>query len=430
MQRCVFDRHRQPFDEAGALGIGDFGGGEALFNPVERINRRRRWAVVVALQGLDEFCSGTDDCDATYTGFEGKRLVLIFEENHGLARGLKRELAMLRRVVLADRNATVGVAGRRIEHAETEACGEEAAQRSVDFRFCDEVLVHGIDESWIGLPFAEAALEIGAGFYCSGGGVGHIRGEVVTGIDVGDGGAVTDDIAVKVPGVAQVIAQEHGVRAGGRSVDCVVGAHDGLSMGLRDGGAEGRQIGVLEIVRRHIDIVLMAGRLGAAVYGIVLRGGDQLQVFGIVALYAGDKRHAHAAGEKRIFTVGLLAAAPARVAKDIDVRSPEGEAEEHLMVVFAHGLVVLGARFGGDGFAHAMHEAGVPGGCHADDLRKVGGVAGKSDAVQTFVPPIVFGNAEARDSRGVIAHLRDFFLKSHAADEVVDSLIDRGERGS
>ena len=220
-----------------------------------------------------------------YTGFEGKRFVLVLEQHDGLACGLKRELAMLRRVVLADRNATVSVAGRGIEHAEAEARGEEAAQCGVDLRFRDEVLVYRVDESWICLPFAEAALEIGAGLHRGGGGVGHIGGEVVTSIDVGDCCTITDDVAVKVPGVAQVIAQEHGVCAGGRSVDCVVGAHHGLSVGLGNGGAEGGQIGVLEIVRRHIDIVLMARRLRTAVYGIVLRGGDQFEVFGIVALY-------------------------------------------------------------------------------------------------------------------------------------------------
>ena len=95
------------------------------------------------------------------------------------------------------------------------------------------------------------------------------------------------------------------------------------------------------------------------------------------------------------------------------------------MVIFAHGLVVLGARFGGDGLAHAMHKAGVPGGGHADDLREVGGVAGEGDAVQTLVPPVVFGNAEPRDGGRVVAHLRDLFLERHATDEVVDALIDR-----
>jgi hypothetical protein len=94
------------------------------------------------------------------------------------------------------------------------------------------------------------------------------------------------------------------------------------------------------------------------------------------------------------------------------------------VVVFARGLVVLGTRFGGDGLAHAMHKARVPSGGHADDLWEVRGVARKSDAVQTFVPPIVFRYAEARNSGGVIAHLRDFFFQSHATNEVVNSLID------
>src|SRR5260370_15885821 len=154
----------------------------------------------------------------------------------------------------------------------------------------------------------------------------------------------------------------------------------------------------------------MARRLRAAVYGIVFRGGDQLQVFGIVALNAGDKGHAHAAGEERIFPIGLLATAPARIAKNVDIGCPESESEKHLMVVLAHGLVVLGTRFRRDGLAHAVNKIGVPSGSHADNLWEVRGIACKSDALQTLVRPIVFRYAEARNSRGVIAHLRDFFL--------------------
>jgi hypothetical protein len=108
----MFDRHSQSFDEARALGVGDSGRGEALFNPIERINRRRRGAVVVVLQGLDKLCGGADDCDAA-----------------------------------------VSVAGRRIEHTKAEACGEKTAQCSVDFRYRNEVPMHGIDESGVGLPF-------------------------------------------------------------------------------------------------------------------------------------------------------------------------------------------------------------------------------------------------------------------------------------
>ena len=38
------------------------------------------------------------------------------------------------------------------------------------------------------------------------------------------------------------------------------------------------------------------------------------------------------AGEERIFAVGFLAAAPARIAKDVDVGRPEIEALEDLAV--------------------------------------------------------------------------------------------------
>src|SRR5271170_4156418 len=114
---------------------------------------------------------------------------------------------MLRRIVLAYWNSTIGIAGSGIEHAETKARGEEATQCGVDLRFCDEVLMYRVDESWISLSFAEAALEIGAGLHRSGRCVGHIGSEVVTSIDVGDSSAIADDVAVEVPGVAQVIAQ-------------------------------------------------------------------------------------------------------------------------------------------------------------------------------------------------------------------------------
>ena len=69
MERCVLDRHRQSLDEAGALGVRNLRAGEALFDPGERINGGRWGAVVVALQGLNEFCGWTDDGNVAYTGF-------------------------------------------------------------------------------------------------------------------------------------------------------------------------------------------------------------------------------------------------------------------------------------------------------------------------------------------------------------------------
>src|SRR5262245_38378964 len=153
-------------------------------------------------------------------------------------------------------------------------------------------------------------------------------------------------------------------------------------------------------------ILAMAKSFWAAVNGKVLGSGNDLQVFGIVALQAGYESNADAAGEKRIFSVRFLAAAPARVAKDVDVGRPKGQAVVAAGIAVLDSVVVLGASFGGDDIGHAMNQIRVPGSGEADGLRENGGVSGASDAVQTFVPPVIGRNAKARDGARDVLHLR------------------------
>src|SRR5205814_4722923 len=54
------------------------------------------------------------------------------------------------------------------------------------------------------------------------------------------------------------------------------------------------------------------------------------------------------AREERIFAVSFLAAAPARIAKDVDVGRPKGEAVVAAGISVLYSIVVLGARFGRD----------------------------------------------------------------------------------
>ena len=232
----------------------------------------------------------------------------------------------------------------------------------------------------------------------------------------------------KVPVAAEDVAEEHFAGAGGHVVDCVVGAHEGVGVALDDGGAEGGEIGVPQIVRGGIDVGLVARGFGSAVDGVVLGGGDGAEVFRVVALDALDEGGAEAGGEEGIFAVGFLAAAPAGIAKDVDVGRPDGEAVVAVVIVVGDGVVVLGASFSGDDFADGVDERRVPGGGVADGLREHGGVAGARDAVEAFVPPVVGGDVEARDGRGAVDELGDFFFEGQAADEVVDALVD-GERG-
>ena len=133
------------------------------------------------------------------------------------------------------------------------------------------------------------------------------------------------------------------------------------------------------------------------------------------------------AGQERVFAVGFLAAAPARVAEDVDVRRPEGQAEMFAAVAVVLGdvIIVLGAGFGGDDVRLLVNQRRVPGGRHADGLRKNRGDAGARHAVQTFVPIIVGRNAQPRNRRRVGHELRRLFRQRHPAHEV---LHPRGQR--
>ena len=230
--------------------------------------------------------------------------------------------------------------------------------------------------------------------------------------------AIGDDVAVESPILAQMLFKEHGVRTGGRAVDGVVGAHDRIRMAVHDSGAECRQVRVLKIVIGNIDVEAVARRLRPTVHREMLRRGHQLKVVGVVTLQPFNEFDAHAGSEKWIFAKGLHAAAPARIAKDIDVRRPEGKPRETAAIIVTNGLVVLGAALNRDDPRDPAHERGVPGGREADGLREVRRNAVARHAVQRFVPPVVGRHAQSRNGRCDIECLADLFLERHTADEV------------
>src|ERR1700749_2727504 len=116
-----------------------------------------------------------------------------------------------------------------------------------------------------------------------------------------------------------------------------------------------------------------------AMYGIVLGRGDGAEIVGVLTLDALDKCGAETRGEERILAVGFLAAAPAGITKDVDIRRPDGEAEVAFVIAVADGVVVLCASFSGDDFADGVDERLIPGGGVSDGLRKHGGETGARD---------------------------------------------------
>lgn len=161
----------------------------------------------------------------------------------------------------------------------------------------------------------------------------------------------------------------------------------------------------------------------------MLGRGDRAWVVEILALQAADKAHRHLPGEKRILAVGFHATAPARVAENVDIGRPDGQTGIALMVLArTAGLVELGARFGGHHRAHLLHQAGIPARRQADRLRKHRGVAVARDAVQAFAPPLVGGDAQARNRRGIVHGLRHLFFAAHLRDQRGGALFGRSGR--
>ena len=169
----------------------------------------------------------------------------------------------------------------------------------------------------------------------------------------------------------------------------------------------------------------MALGFGPAVHGVVLGCSHGFQVLGVVALKPENELRRHAAGQVGVFAVSFHAASPARVAKEIDVGAPEGEALIDIALAAADELMMLGARFIGDGGGNAEEQVRIPGGSQADGFREHGGAAGARHAVQAFAPPVVLRNAQAIDGRGIVHELRDLLLERQPPEQIVDAFFER-----
>ena len=268
-----------------------------------------------------------------------RKHAVVLEQHHRLIRQLARVGAMLGAVEFLLIDLCVGNHVRRIEHAELDSRREQANQARVESALRQISLLHGVD---VGLVdrLAETrgerdALVIHAaqdGDRCA---LRLRRTIAMVGRDVADGIAVGDDVSLESPLAAQLILQQVLIGACRLAVDRVVGAHDRAGLAFDDGSAERGLVGIDLVVFAHVHIGEVACRLRSAVHGEVLRRGNREVVLRIVALQSGHVGNTHAAGEERIFAVGLLPAAPARIAEDVQIGRPEIQASHDAGVAFA-----------------------------------------------------------------------------------------------
>src|SRR5438552_4384687 len=119
-------------------------------------------------------------------------------------------------------------------------------------------------------------------------------------------------------------------------------------------------------------------------------------MLGIGTLHATDKCHAHAAGQKWIFSIGFLSPSPARVTKNVYVWRPESNTVEDTVVALAHRLIMLGACLARNYFTHLLHDRRIPSRGHSNCLWKHCGVSRVRHSMQCLAPCLVVRDAETR----------------------------------
>src|SRR6185312_625165 len=168
----------------------------------------------------------------------------------------------------------------------------------------------------------------------------------------------------------------------------------------------------------------VAGGFGAAVHRVMLRRGNHTVIFRIVALHACYKGNAHAGSQERIFAVSFLSTSPARIAKNVDVGSPEIQPFKDVAMAIAHALDVLDSSLGADCNCHPVNGVRIEGCSQANGFRELGGpISGY--AMQGLAPPVVVRYVQSGNGPGLVDKLSDLLFHGHAMDQIGRPLLRR-----
>src|ERR1043165_2320711 len=189
-------------------------------------------------------------------------------------------------------------------------------------------------------------------------------------VDVVDCATIGNYIAVEAPLATQHVAEQMCIGARRLAVYAVVSAHHGGSPSFHDSGPESRPVSLTHIAFACRRVKTMALGLWSRMNRVVLGSVNNFQILRIVTLESFNECYSETAGEIWIFSVSLLPASPARVAKDIDVWRPKRETIKPVVVTMSLCFVVLGPRLVGDHPRDAVDEGRIEGGAETDRLRE------------------------------------------------------------
>ena len=161
--------------------------------------------------------------------------------------------------------------------------------------------------------------------------------------------------------------------------------------------------------------------------GIMLCTGIELTILCVAwSLKSLDDLNSKARSEVRILSVGLLSTSPARVAEDIDVRSPDRKAmEAQVFLALSYPHVICRTTFIADLREDLEKEFVVEAGSHTDWLWIDCHIAHVGNAMKRLAPPVESLDAEMRNCLRHIHHDLCLFFERHARHDVNCSLMRR-----
>ena len=362
--------------------------------------------MVIADERDTAVCIRADHADyATSVRIQRKQSA-VFQKHTGFQRSFVCKLQMFRTLDGCVRNTVVSAVFIS-ERTEQITGGEEPDSAAGDVLFSDHSERIGVHDMLI----STAAVEITSGLQGFGNRFRFVFCDMMILMKILDSPAVRDKVPFEAPFAAQLSHQEVACAAG-FSVCAVIGAHNSFHV-CSDKGPESRKIGFLQIFWRSYGIEMMAQSFRAAVDRKMFGTGGGFQLISAVALQPAHKGFTQPGSQKRIFSVGLMPAAPARITEDIDIGGPHRQPMVNIPVSFCRQGIVFCPCLRGDCIRYFLEKFLIKHGSKTDSLRKAGCGSSARQPVQSLIPPVVFRNAEAVDCRGVKTELAGLFVNRH-----------------
>ena len=144
----------------------------------------------------------------------------------------------------------------------------------------------------------------------------------------------------------------------------------------------------------------------------MLAARSRLQILPI-SLKSADKTDPKPGGQIRIFPIGFMSPAPARITEDVDIGTPDSQALIDVPIAVSALPVILGPCFFSNGLTDLLLHFFVKHRSQTDSLGKNSCGACARNAVKRLVPPVVRRNAKPRDRRSIILQLTGLLLNCH-----------------